>query len=153
MDVIIIDEIGVVYQCIQEGCTADASGISGVRRYCNYHKVRLKRYGNPNVHRIARYRPDYRRTNDQGYVEVHHPDTANLPFTKYVLEHRLVMEQHLDRPLLDHENVHHKNGNRADNRLSNLELWSTSQPPGQRVQEKVTWAKEILELYEDFIQP
>jgi hypothetical protein len=153
MDVIIIDEIGAVYQCIHDGCASDASGVSGLSRYCKYHKTRVKRYGDPDVHRIARYRPDYRRLNDSGYVEVHHPDTATLPYTKYILEHRLVMEQHVGRPLFDHENVHHKNGNRADNRLENLELWSTKQPSGQRVDEKVVWAKEVLELYGDFTQP
>jgi hypothetical protein len=63
------------------------------------------------------------------------------------------MEQYIGRPLLEHENVHHRNGNRADNRLSNLELWSTSQPSGQRVDEKVGWAREIIELYETFVQP
>lgn len=44
--------------------------------------------------------------------------------------------------------VHHKNGNRSDNRPENLELWSKSQPPGQQVEDKVRWAREILERYE-----
>lgn len=39
-----------------------------------------------------------------------------------VLEHRMTMARYLGRPLARHEQVHHRNGNRADNRLENLEL-------------------------------
>jgi hypothetical protein len=66
-------------------------------------------------------------------------------------EHRWVMEEYLGRELLPGENIHHKNGNRQDNRLENLELWSTKQPQGQRIEDKVRWAKEILATYDQDI--
>lgn len=58
------------------------------------------------------------------------------------------MEQMIGRPLLPHENVHHLNGVRHDNRPENLELWSTMQPTGQAVTDKVRFAWEIIALYD-----
>ena len=55
----------------------------------------------------------------------------------WILEHRHVMEQHLGRRLEAHERVHHKNGNRADNRPDNLELWKVKKkdPAGVRAED------------------
>lgn len=62
------------------------------------------------------------------------------------------MERILGRPLYSYETIHHKNGDRQDNRPENLELWASRQPKGQRVEDLVAWAKEILKEYEEVVK-
>ena len=88
-----------------------------------------------------------RRTNANGYIEVK-VRPVNGRDRGWETEHRLLMAEAIQRPLYPDEEVHHKNGDRSDNRLDNLELWSRSQPSGQRVIDKLAWAEAFVSRYE-----
>ena len=120
--------------CQAAGC----DGVAVSRGYCNKHYSRL-RQGVP-------IDSDDRRPTGTGHLDRNGYITVGVAGRR-VLQHRLVMEQHLGRELLPGENVHHINGVRDDNRIENLELWTKSQPSGQRVADKIEWAVELLRLY------
>lgn len=66
-----------------------------------------------------------------GYILIYKPDhprarKCGRPTPRYVLEHILVAEQKLGRPLADGEVVHHRNGIHYDNRPENLEVFATN---------------------------
>ena len=73
-----------------------------------------------------------RHSDKNGYILVHrpgHPMARSLGSSHkpaYVLEHRLVMAEYLGRMLEPYEVVHHKNADVTDNRIENLELYTSN---------------------------
>lgn len=132
--------------CEFENCERYAVNKQG--GYCVNHKTHVLKYGKPR--NLTETVPigvwGNPNLNEQGYVIRKRRVAAGKWESR--AEHRLVMEDFLGRELEQHENVHHINGVKDDNRLENLELWSTSQPKGQRVDDKTAWAIQWLQKYD-----
>lgn len=130
------------YEC------ADKSRQTAVRHtHCEHCGKPLKENINPKVrfcsHSCAMKERDRKgqlqaevgakKQHSNGYMMIKMPDNPSAYKTGWMLEHRYVMEQFLGRSLEEDEHVHHKNGDRSDNRIENLELWTGKKDPaGQR---------------------
>lgn len=131
-------------ECSLRTCNREAYA----RQLCRNHYRRLLRIGDPLENVPIKDLPGTGYINHGYFVVPVPPQLRHLVSGEpSAAEHRLVMAQHLGRPLLPTESVHHKNGNRLDNRLENLELWECSQPSGQRVSDKVAHAVAVLRQY------
>ena len=89
------------------------------------------------------------KSNSYGYILQKVEKGKGFTNRDWVLQHRYVMEQFLGRKLQTFESVHHKNGNKTDNRLENLELWISKQPKGQKPEDLIEYAEWILKTYKN----
>jgi len=152
------------------GCGKDGSGIANkthmLCRLCYNRKLESEDPVYKQKKRVAKFKsrrrsrgqdpdaPLMKRKNGDGSLDKNgyfqitklgHPNCTSK--TGRIAEHTYVMSEYMGRPLRKQESVHHKNGIRHDNRIENLELWHKGQPAGQRVKDKIEWAKAFLESY------
>lgn len=94
-------------------------------KYCSYNCL-------GEAHKILRSGKNHscwkggRIYNGYGYIIIHYPEHPHS-HNGYVKEHRLIMEKHIGRYLRPNELVHHINGIKDDNRISNLKIVSNAE--------------------------
>jgi hypothetical protein len=118
--------------CIVEGCERMVKHL-GI--HCEMHRARLRRNGELGSVESIRRAYGTGGLSSHGYM-VRQLNGRRIP------EHRRVVAESIGRLLWDFENVHHKNGRRADNRIENLEIWIVPQPQGQRPDDLLAWCLE-----------
>jgi len=145
-------EYGRTYREKNKILCQERSKASYLKKPEHYLKKRKENYRRK--HGIALDDPFIKRKDGEGSIDAQgyktitkrgHPN--QMDSKGRIREHVYIMSEYLKRPLRKGESVHHKNGDRLDNRIENLELWVVGQPAGGRVEDKIKWCIEFLSQY------
>jgi hypothetical protein len=101
-------------KCKIDGCERLSRSLG----WCNTHHRRWQRTGDPGPAEVKKVSPK-----GSGWID-EYGYRRFMRNGETIFEHREVMERMIGRKLQPHETVHHKNGDRADNRPENLQLRS-----------------------------
>lgn len=124
-------------------CSIEGCGLPHVAQgWCRRHYSRWGRTGDPGPAGLLKAPNGTGFLDSNGYRRVSQNGRTRL-------EHHVVMERVLGRPLQPFENIHHINGIRDDNRPENLELWTKPQPNGQRPEDLAEW---VVENYPELVE-
>lgn len=93
------------------------------KRFAKGHNIKFLRYFGEAHHLWKGGRSKH----SEGYMEARCPEHPFANNRGYVMEHRLIWEQHNKACLLKWIDIHHINGNKKDNRIENLEPISRSE--------------------------
>ena len=111
------------------GCGAIIPKINKMRKLSTYkygHNNRGRTYAE-GVYKLgpkARNWRGGRYVTESGYVMIYHPGHPRSHHA-YVREHIVIMEQHIGRSIGRNETIHHKDGNRQNNKIENLVLMAS----------------------------
>lgn len=119
-------------------CTSKRTGaVQGMpRQYITGHNFRKNGEVQPNYRGYIRV-----------YIQPDHPYACMRSSSGQVPQHRLIMAEHLGRPLKREEHVHHINNIKHDNRIENLELVTGEQNLQYRT-ERARLAERVLQAME-----
>lgn len=105
--------------------TADYFGVSKkliLNHMKRFNIPRNKRVKADRIKKVDTYHKGYI-TTWNGYIKVKAPKYYKYKDNKgYIMQHRLVMEQHIGRYLAPDEEVHHIDGDKKNNKIENLLL-------------------------------
>ena len=138
-------------RCVNQAFLSFVAGCdrrNQAKGYCGAHYKRVLAHGDPQAD-IPIRQSDGTGHISHGYQQLNvPPELRHLSggATK-IAEQRLVIAQSLGRALSADEHVHHMNGVKTDNRPENLELWSTSHPSGQRIEDLLEFCMAMLDRY------
>jgi hypothetical protein len=91
------------------------------------NREQVKQFCSPKCQYKNNEKQGHKYVTPQGYVAIKVGKHPMAYSDGYILEHRLVMSQHLGRALATDEHIHHIDGNKQNNSIENLQIIENSE--------------------------